>query len=238
MTLGYNKMVHERDAKGRRVWSYGARWPWTAQKLANGNVLVSDYGGGDRGVVEVSPSGKVVWQFRAQANSAKELADGSILIAEGFGNRRAGHRILEVDKVSKKVIWEHKTPRPCTDVQGLPNGNILVASMEHVFEITREHKIVWKFAPRPTALRGVQRLRNGNTLVADFSGRAVEISPDGKVVWQFDSGPCTDAFRLPNGNTLVTGSSFMEVTPDKRVLWKKPSYNFGVVRKRVSPARY
>jgi outer membrane protein assembly factor BamB len=230
MTLGWKLRVIEVDAVGKTVWSYRASWPWSARKLANGNVLIGDYGG--KGATEVTPNGRIAWQYPARANNAKELPDGSILIAEGNGNRRYGHRVLEVHRDSKKLLWEYKTPRPCTDAQALPNGNILFSIPESAFEMTREYEIVWQYKLKDSSIRGLQRLRNGNTLIADFGGRVIEISPEGAIVWQFNLASATDAFRLPNGNTLVAGGwKFVEVTPDKRILWSRQAYNFGMVRK-------
>ena len=72
-------------------------------------------------------------------------------------------------------------------------------------------------------------LPNGNILVANhhIPHRAIEIDPKTrKIVWQsvmFERGaaPVRDADRLPNGNTLITGTTrIIEVTPEGEILWR------------------
>jgi hypothetical protein len=42
----------------------------------------------------------------------------------------------------------------------------------------------------------------------------------------------TDCFRLPNGNTLITeGNRFIEVTPDKKIVWTKEGCSYGSARR-------
>ena len=70
---------------------------------------------------------------------------------------------------------------------------------------------------------------NGNILLAnhDRPHRAVEFDPKtGKIVWQSagfekDATPVRDANRLPNGNTLITGSTkIVEVTAERKIVWQ------------------
>ena len=64
-----------------------------------------------------------------------------------------------------------------------------------------------------------------------MGGQVIEVTRDKKVVWQYDFSAC-DCFRLPNGNTLITGHiQFLEVTPDKKVLWTKSGYGYGSARR-------
>ncbi len=72
-------------------------------------------------------------------------------------------------------------------------------------------------------------LPSGNILVANHQRphRAVEIDPNtGKIVWQSagfrsDNVPVRDANRLPNGNTLITGTTeIVEVTAAGEIVWK------------------
>ena len=73
----------------------------------------------------------------------------------------------------------------------------------------------------------MQRLANGNTLIAD-NGRmkVIEIDKDKKVVWEFDvpndnkrkTPTMRQVRRLDNGNTLICASTedkVIEVSPDK-----------------------
>jgi predicted Rdx family selenoprotein len=49
-----------------------------------------------------------------------------------------------------------------------------------------------------------------------------EIDRDGKVVWQYLTSKIDhDADRLPNGNTLITGTTaIVEVTPQSEIVWQ------------------
>jgi hypothetical protein len=60
----------EYSADGKRVWEAAVRTPTSAQRLANGNTLVSSQE--DCSVVELDPKGKEVWRYRGQ---------GSVLLA-------------------------------------------------------------------------------------------------------------------------------------------------------------
>jgi hypothetical protein len=71
-------------------------------------------------------------------------------------------------------------------------------------------------------------LDNGNILIHDtFNYRAIEVTRDHKIVWEFDKGMpshnCGTVQRLPNGNTLITDSyrtiNFC-VSPEGEVIWE------------------
>jgi len=80
------------------------------------------------------------------------------------------------------------------------------------------------------------RLKNGNTLITNESGKShIEVSPDKKIVWELKPGDLPQEYRyintqsctrLANGNTIVcsrgsngAGPQLVEVTPDKKVVW-------------------
>jgi outer membrane protein assembly factor BamB len=106
-----------------------------------------------------------------------------------------------VDWRSKRLVWtwgQGVLSGP-HDATLLSNGNILVfdnglsRGWSRVLEVNPErNEIVWEYHARAkkdffTASRGSnQRLPNGNTLVAESDkGRAFEVTPDGKIVWEF-----------------------------------------------------
>ncbi len=219
-----NKVV-EIDPSGKEVWSYAsASNVWSAEKLANGNVLISDHS--RQQVIEVDRKGTVVWQMKSSYPlNAKQLLNGNYLIAEW-----AGHRAIEVDP-EKNVIWQYKTPGSCADVHRLENGNTLLGVYGRgVFEVTPDGKTVWDYPANNCY--GCQPLPNGSVLIADIGGRVIEVSRDKQVAWEFAEQGAVDAFRLPNGNTLITGGSrFIEVTPDKNIVWTKTGTNYGTARR-------
>jgi hypothetical protein len=77
-------------------------------------------------------------------------------------------RVLEVNPVTKQVVWEFKQPRPSEDLDG--DGKIL--GNEKLF-----------FS---NLMSGMQRLPNGNTLICEADpGRVFEVTQAGKVVWEY-----------------------------------------------------
>ncbi len=78
------------------------------------------------------------------------LADGNIVLLDN-GRYRKWSRIIELDPVTLKVLWEYRDKDFYSLSQGfvqvLPNGNMLITEAEkgHVFELTPDKKIVWEF---------------------------------------------------------------------------------------------
>jgi outer membrane protein assembly factor BamB len=124
-------------------------------KLANGNILAAHEGEG--AVREVDPSGKVVWEYTGVTNTgeAQRLANGNTLICCGTQKR-----LIEVTP-DKQIAWEFKAEDApelnitwVSSVQQLKNGNYLVGNFirgqegkgAHAFEVTRDKKVVWKWA--------------------------------------------------------------------------------------------
>ena len=81
------------------------------------------------------------------------LPDGNILVYDN-GTRREYSRVIEVEPVTGRILWEYKGNPPRTffshwqgSAQRLPNGNTLICESTKavVFEVTRAGKMVWKF---------------------------------------------------------------------------------------------
>ncbi|MCL5009141.1 MAG: hypothetical protein M1400_02235 [Patescibacteria group bacterium] len=85
------------------------RYPSDPQLTQAGNILIADYSNPGQ-VVEVSRQGKVVWQFSGQDGDVKlnhpslaiELPNGNIL-----ANDDQNHRVIVIDKQTKKIIWQY-----------------------------------------------------------------------------------------------------------------------------------
>jgi outer membrane protein assembly factor BamB len=123
--------------------------------LENGNVLVANEADGV--VREVAADGRLVWECPAgkYVHEALRLKNGNTLI--GCGSDK---RIIEVTP-DKKTVWELTAADVpelnltwITSLQVLKNGNYVICNFlrgqegkgAHAFEITREKKVVWKFA--------------------------------------------------------------------------------------------
>jgi hypothetical protein len=81
------------------------------------------------------------------------LENGNILVFDN-GFYRGYSRIIELDPITKTIVWEYKSSPPDQfysssrgSSQRLPNGNTLITESDkgHVFEITHDGEIVWEF---------------------------------------------------------------------------------------------
>jgi outer membrane protein assembly factor BamB len=132
-------------------------------------------------------------------------------------------------------------------VRMTPAGTFLAAHMDmnKVAEYDNTGKEIWSVAvPSPWA---AVRLKNGNTLISSNKGFIHEVTPDGKVVWEFTQKDVPDirlfslqeADRLANGNTVISNwcpngiknpkdwpksVQVLEVTPDKKLVWALRSW--------------
>jgi len=66
---------YQRTSKGEwnRTWSYSEelRWPRDADRLPNGNTLIADTN--NNRVIEVTPSGEVVWEYTSDASNTYDV---------------------------------------------------------------------------------------------------------------------------------------------------------------------
>jgi hypothetical protein len=124
-------------------------------RLANGHILTAHEGEG--AAREVDQDGKVVWEYAGVTNisDAQRLPDGNTLMTCGTQKR-----VIEVTPTGK-IAWEltaKDVPELnltwMSSLQILKNGNLVLGNFlrgqegkgAHVFEITREKRVVWKWA--------------------------------------------------------------------------------------------
>jgi Mala s 1-like protein len=109
--------VSEYDANGKEIWTVKAPGAWDAERLANGNTLISCQ---TRGVREVDPTGKIVWQFTQKDSpkirlfilqDARRLANGNTVITSWCPlsvkdpkNWPGTVQVLEVTP-DKQIVW-------------------------------------------------------------------------------------------------------------------------------------
>jgi hypothetical protein len=117
-----------------------------------GNMLIFDNGG-------AAGYGALVKGLRD--------ADGNAL-GSWPNTFRMFSRVLEINPVTKQIVWEFKQPKLSEDQNG--DGKIL--GNEKLF-----------FS---NLMSGMQRLPNGNTLICESDpGRIFEVTKFGKVVWEY-----------------------------------------------------
>ena len=100
---------------------------------------------------------KIVWMWgRGELmgpHDASLLDNGHVLVFDnGLGRRWS--RVVEVDPISEKVVWEYQAPNPRDfytasrgSNQRLPNGNTLIATSDkgELFEVTSTGDVVWRY---------------------------------------------------------------------------------------------
>ena len=179
----------------------------TAQRLENGNTLITELGTAPR-LLEVTPTGEIAIEFplqpetdnaHMQTRMARKLANGNYLVPH-----------LLAFKVKEYTSAGEIVREIATDLD----------------ELGGRKAQNWPF----TAIQ----LADGNTLVNLTHGnKTVVFDSNGKVVWKvgnddFDHQPFDDPCggqRLPNGNTIICsyhapkGIKIFEVTPDKKIVW-------------------
>ena len=216
--------------------------------LESGNVLLvlnsgKNYPGG---VVEVTRTGRTVFQYRGQqqvVNSAQRLPGNLTLIAEGGEQPQiiiANARGQTQRRIP--VATQAKDPKAqISFARAAAPGRILVTlpAERRIREYNLAGKILWEWvAPQPPA--HAVRLPNGHTLVSLRGDRLVEINRAGKIVWQLTpkdlSKPHLNALSsfqvLANGNLVLATanadtrvSQLMEFTRDKKLIWEARQSN-------------
>lgn len=82
------------------------------------------------------------------------LDNGHILVFDNGERQRKYSRVLEIDPVGRRIVWQYRARPPHTFFsvsrggnQRLPNGNTLITESDRarVFEVTPAGKIVWEF---------------------------------------------------------------------------------------------
>jgi outer membrane protein assembly factor BamB len=195
------------------VWKFiDSKCSHDAERLGNRNTLVVDGGYGqdtiqDAQVREINPQGQVVWSWYAKDHGFNQ-APYNTINNQGWTHTNAANR--------------------------LQNGDTLISlrNFNRVVEVDRDGTVVRTIGEGTMVQQhDPEALPNGNILFANpgQSPQAVEINPQGQVVWNyiipeattFSSQATRDADRLQNGNTLITTANrLIEVTPQGDIVWQ------------------
>ena len=241
---GYNKLMIVN--KGKIVWTYqtGGGWEYDdAWMLSNGNILFTRM----QYIAEITPEKTVVWRYDApegtEIHTCQPIGQDKILfILNGLPPR-----LMVVNIKTHKVEIQHELPAPSlTDTKTIhgqfrrvrytTQGTYLASflEMDQVVEYDKDFNEVWKY--NITSPWAAIRLKNGNTLITDERDiETREVNFKGETIWsikptdlpeQYRYANAQSATRLENGNTIICsrggkneGPQFVEVTPDKRVVW-------------------
>jgi len=111
------KKVVEYDRVGAAVWTYAVESPWSAERLKNGNTLVTT---NKKLVLEVDPQGRTVWQITAEDAAGHKIDGFQIATRLPNGNTLVNNWVNQwsttVDKAKppvqaleftpdKKIVW-------------------------------------------------------------------------------------------------------------------------------------
>ena len=175
------------------------------------------------------------------ANACNVLPNGNLLTSF-----RRLNTVVIIDKVSGGFLWKwgRQDLGHQHDPTQLENGNVLVfdngwhgsqspSAGSRVIEVNpRTNEIAWSYQTRPpwdffsSFLSGAQRLPNGNTLVcAGMTGRLLEVTLEGDVVWEYVNPFFGDDERFGRSNHVFRAYRY---PPDFPGLRDKP----------LDPARY
>lgn len=209
--LAYSNRVEEVDRMGKLIWKYSLdpinREIGTAQRLYNGNTLITELGAKPR-LLEFDSEAQVIRNefplqpetdnAHMQTRMARQLRSGNFLVPHLLA-----FAVKEYTP-SGEIVRTFKTD--LESIGGRPAEN-------------------WPF----TAIR----LDNGNTLISLTHGnKVIEINQAGEIVWQVNNQDVNGLFkdpcgcqRLANGHTVVgshaanQGISMVEVNVDKKIVW-------------------
>ena len=209
--ITYGNEVLEFDNDKEVVWRYQLHASngeiSTAQRLPNGNTLISELGPNAR-LIEVTPEGEIAVELATQPDTDNVHMQTRMARQLPNGNYIAPH-LLGFD------INEYDA-----------EGNIVASFHTDTEHFGGRDAKNWPF----TAIRTPQ----GTTVVGcTYGNRVVEFDADGEVIWQVTNedvgGIIKDAcgvHRLPNGNTVIAcygaqnGVKLFEVNAEKEIVWQ------------------
>jgi hypothetical protein len=180
---------------------------YACQRLPDGNTFIGECSSGR--LLELQPDGKVAKEIRLLPDgkegghlfmrNARKLGNGHYLMTH------YGEGVVREYDAEGKVVCAIPAPGGPHSAIRLPNGNTLIACGDNggkgstVFEADKSGKVVWSVTKEELPglslkfMAGLQRLPNGNTVMANWLGHGqfgksahlIEVTPDKKVVWTF-----------------------------------------------------
>ncbi len=190
----------EVDREGKVVFAFEGSQSEvnTVQPLDGGRILLTEAGDRPR-ILEVDRRGKILVDIplmaqtkdhHLQTRMARKLVNGNYLVPQLLD------KVVREYTPEGRVAWEVKTPDwPFTAIR-LDDGHTLVGCTvgNLVVEYDAGGNVAWKVSNDDLPGRpindacGVQRLANGNTVIASYRAagdaiKLIEVTPDKKVAW-------------------------------------------------------
>jgi hypothetical protein len=226
------------DRQGEMEWEHRVRGVQDVFMLPDGSIVYQDA----ESVKCINMKKEVLMEYKTEreVHSVSALANGNYLVSLSGQSK-----VVEIDNkgnVVKEILVDSKDKdahMQMRDSEFTVDGTYLVALCRErkIQEYDRDGKLIRVIDGEKVKEIGmpsdVQRLKNGNTLIATGYGRPslVEIDRNDRVVWSVAQEEikgltmkyAAAAVRLPNGNTLISlykGSHlFVEITADKKIVW-------------------
>jgi outer membrane protein assembly factor BamB len=213
--IAWKNEVLEMTQANKVVFRYrlsgGNREIGTVAPLDKGRFLITELGPKPR-LIEVNHKGQVEVGFPLKPETTNAHMQTRMARKNVSGNYWVPHLLAHSIKeynVEGEVLRTFRTDSgdlggrdaknwPFTAIE-LDNGNLLVGCTmgNKVVEFNPDGKVVWKVDNTKVGgliqdACGVQRLDNGNTVIASYRAgkgrpKMLEVDPDGKVLWTFES---------------------------------------------------
>lgn len=207
-----------------RVWECARdgsfRWeittvqgPMEAWALPGNRVLIA----AQNGVSECDFKGKVLRSFEgtAGATACQRLPNGNTFVCT-YNN------VMEFGRDGRK-IYAHNIPGS-NAIRKHRNGHIIYTTHNEIVEMDTAGKMVRKVPLPPQSMWvGLDDVPGDRFMVANSStGRVLEVSAAGKVLWEGNVSGACGVSRLPNGHVLVAGPNrVVELERGGKIVWEK-----------------
>jgi HEAT repeat protein len=192
---------------GKERWALtGLERPTDAQVLANQHMLLAEM----NRVTERDLRGTVLWKLEGITPlSVQRLPNGNTFI-------QCEDLLIEVDRRGKQVLrtMVEAMGRGLSAARRLPDGRIIAFARREIIHLDKAGKEVKRVGVMCGGAGCNEVLDNGHVLtLSPGMGSFIEFDQDGNEIGRFDQDGVTHAFRLPNGNTLVTvmGTKYVEL---------------------------
>ena len=200
----------------------------TAERLDNGNTLISELGDNPR-LLEVNSNGEIIVKVplqpetenaHMQTRMARKLKNGNYLVphllAFAVKEYTPSGEVVKTFKTDLEELGGREAGNwPFTAIRE-DNGNTVI-NLTHgnkVIEVDAEGNVVWIMGNddvEGTPFQdpcGAQRLANGNTVIASYAAKEgvklFEVNPEKKIVWDYSGEHRVHHFQIltTNGKPL------------------------------------
>ena len=183
-------------------------------------------------VVKYSGKGERTWIYPGvKAIDVWPLPKDEVLIAYLPSDKTSGKGGVRIVDKDKKIVMDHQVDDEVMSCMVLPNGNILFTENKagKLTELDRKGKMIRSFDVKAKGMghKTVRfiRLTSENTILAAecYSHVVREYSIEGRLIREFKHKMSFSAYRLANGNTLISGYTpphIVELNPKGDVVWE------------------